>query len=113
MCRQRVPASWRCPAPPIAGWRSTDLAAPVSRSASRYPEAFGAAPYEVFGSTETGGVAWRSRDGAALEDAWTLFPGLQIKVAEDGALRLDSPYLAERNWRMDDAAELLPDGRFL
>ena len=84
-----------------------------AQSAARYRDAFGAAPYEVFGSTETGGVAWRSRDGSALEDAWTPFPGIGIALGHDGALRLDSPYLAERDWRMDDAAELLPDGRFL
>ena len=84
-----------------------------AESAARYREGLGAAPYEVFGSTETGGVAWRSRDGSTLEDAWTPFPGIGIALGHDGALRLDSPYLPERDWRMDDAAELLPDGRFL
>lgn len=84
-----------------------------AQSAARYRGGFGAAPHEVFGSTETGGVAWRSRDGTPLEDAWTPFPGIGIALGHDGALRLDSPYLAERDWRMDDAAELLPDGRFL
>jgi acyl-coenzyme A synthetase/AMP-(fatty) acid ligase len=103
---------------PLAEWQRPEMifssGGPLDApSAARYRAGFGAAPFEVFGSTETGGVAWRSRDGAALEDAWTPFPGLHIDVAEDGALRLDSPYLAERDWRMDDAAELLPDGRFL
>jgi acyl-coenzyme A synthetase/AMP-(fatty) acid ligase len=83
-----------------------------AQSAARYRDAFGAAPYEVFGSTETGGVAWRSRDGSAQEDAWTPFPAIGVALGHDGALKLDSPYLAERDWRMDDAAELLPDGRF-
>jgi len=103
---------------PLGEWQRPEMifssGGPLdAQSAARYREGFGAAPHEVFGSTETGGVAWRSRDGSALEDAWTPFPGLHIKVAEDGALRLDSPYLPERDWRMDDAAELLPDGRFL
>ena len=84
-----------------------------AQSAARYREGLGAAPLEVFGSTETGGVAWRSRDGSTMEDAWTPFPGIGIALGHDGALRLDSPYLAERDYRMDDAAELLPDGRFL
>jgi acyl-coenzyme A synthetase/AMP-(fatty) acid ligase len=84
-----------------------------AQSAARYREGLGAAPLEVFGSTETGGVAWRQRDGSTLEDAWTPFPGIGIALGHDGAIRLDSPYLAERDWRMDDAAELLPDGRFL
>ena len=103
---------------PLSDWERPELifssGGPLdAQSAARYRQAFGAAPFEVFGSTETGGVAWRSRDGSALEDAWTPFPGIGIALGHDGALRLDSPYLAERDWRMDDAAELLPDGRFL
>jgi acyl-coenzyme A synthetase/AMP-(fatty) acid ligase len=103
---------------PLSDWERPQLifssGGPLDpQSAARYRAAFGAAPYEVFGSTETGGVAWRSRDGSALEDAWTPFPGIGIALGHDGALRLDSPYLPERDWRMDDAAELLPDGRFL
>jgi acyl-coenzyme A synthetase/AMP-(fatty) acid ligase len=103
---------------PLAEWHRPQMifssGGPLDApSAARYRESFGAAPYEVFGSTETGGVAWRSRDGSTLEDAWTPFPGIGIALGHDGALRLDSPYLAERDFRMDDAAELLPDGRFL
>jgi acyl-coenzyme A synthetase/AMP-(fatty) acid ligase len=103
---------------PLADWQRPAMifssGGPLdAQSAARYREAFACAPFEVFGSTETGGVAWRSRDGSALEDAWTTFPGIGIALGDDGALRLDSPYLPERDWRMDDAAELLPDGRFL
>lgn len=101
-------AEWQRPAMIFSSGGPLD-----AQSAARYREAFGSAPLEVFGSTETGGVAWRSRDGSALEDAWTPFAGIGIALGHDGALRLDSPYLPERDWRMDDAAELLPDGRFL
>ena len=88
--------------------------APLSReTAALYREAFGAAPVEVFGSTETGGVAWRQRDGGTEEDAWRPFPGIGVKIAADGALVLDSAYLPERDWRMDDAATLLAGGRFV
>jgi len=86
------------------------LAAPT---AALYRGAFGAAPVEVFGSTETGGVAWRRRDGAADEEAWRPFPGIAVSVDEEGALVLDSAYLPSRDWRMDDAATLLGDGRFV
>jgi len=82
-------------------------------TAALYREAFGAAPVEVFGSTETGGVAWRQRDGAPDEDAWTPFSGIAVSLDEDGALVLDSAYLPGRGWRMDDAATLLAGGRFL
>jgi acyl-coenzyme A synthetase/AMP-(fatty) acid ligase len=103
---------------PLAEWRKPELifssGGPLdAAAAARYRAAFGRAPLEVFGSTETGGVAWRSREGSALEDAWTPFPGMELTLGGDGALVLDSPYLAERRYRMDDAAELLDDGRFL
>ena len=86
------------------------LAAPT---AALYRDAFGAAPVEVFGSTETGGVAWRRRDGGANEDVWQTFPGISVGTDADGALLLDSPYLPVRSWRMDDGAKLLGDGRFV
>ena len=103
---------------PLAEWRKPQLifssGGPLeAAAAARYRAAFGRAPLEVFGSTETGGVAWRSRDGSPREDAWTPFPGIEATRGEDGALMLDSPYLAERRHRMDDAAEFLDDGRFL
>jgi acyl-coenzyme A synthetase/AMP-(fatty) acid ligase len=103
---------------PLSEWRRPELVfssgGPLDgAAAARYRAAFGQAPFEVFGSTETGGVAWRSRDGSAREDAWTPFPGMGVSLGEDGALMLDSPYLPERGYRMDDAAQLLGDGRFL
>ena len=67
----------------------------------------------MFGSTETGGVAWRSRDGTASDEAWTPFPGITVRLGDDDALVLDSAYLPSRGWRMDDAGELLAEGRFL
>ena len=101
-------AQWHKPQRVFSSGGPLDAAA-----AARYRAAFGQAPFEVFGSTETGGVAWRSRDGSAREDAWTPFPGIGITLGMDGALTLDSPYLSERAYRMDDAAEPLEDGRFL
>jgi acyl-coenzyme A synthetase/AMP-(fatty) acid ligase len=71
----------------------------------------GRAPTEVFGSTETGGIAWRRQED---DDSWTPMPGIQVSREADGALSLRSPYLLESTpFRMEDAVELLPDGRFL
>lgn len=86
------------------------LSAPT---AALYRGSFGAAPIEVFGSTETGGVAWRRRDGGAHEDVWQTFPGIEVGTDADGALLLDSAYLPTRSWRMDDGAALLGQGRFV
>lgn len=50
----------------------------------------GQAPIEVYGSSETGGIAWRrrERDDAAR---WRALPGVEL-VAEADALRVRSPY---------------------
>jgi len=79
-------------------------------AAGEFFRQIGQAPIEVFGSTETGGVAWRRQEG---DDIWTPMPGIVVARDPDGALSLRSPYLLESTpWRMDDAVELLPDGRF-
>jgi acyl-coenzyme A synthetase/AMP-(fatty) acid ligase len=84
-------------------------------SASEFQRQLGCAPTEVFGSTETGGIAWRRQETDAF---WTPFPGLRVFADEDGALLLHSPFLATEEsrenyfYRMDDAIELQTDGRF-
>lgn len=81
-------------------------------AAKAWVAGLGAAPIEVFGSTETGGVAWRQQAGAD-SDLWTPFPCHQVGCSESGALTLRSPFLADdRAWEMDDAVALMPDGRF-
>lgn len=81
-------------------------------TALAYATHLGQAPIEVFGSTETGGVAWRQRDGSAEREWWTPLPDVAVSQDADGALILNSPFIADGNWRMDDAIELRPNGRF-
>lgn len=58
--------------------------------------AFGHAPIEVYGSSETGGIAWRQRqDGAAAH--WQALPGVQWRI-EDERLWLRSPHLESTDW---------------
>jgi len=102
----------------LAEWQRPELifssGGPLApETAALYRAGFGVAPVEVFGSTETGGVAWRQRDGGASEDVWQTFPGISVAADADGALLLDSPYLPTRSWRMDDGATLLGNGRFV
>ena len=81
-------------------------------AAQEFARRLGAAPTEVYGSTETGGIAWRRQDRGGA--AWTPFPGMDIAVDAEQALRLRSPYLPQREWvTLDDAAELAADGRFV
>jgi len=76
----------------------------------QYRRQLGRAPIEVFGSTETGGIAWRRQEG---DDAWSAFPGISIATDASGALMLKSPFLADAAWlRMEDAVDLLPGSRF-
>jgi acyl-coenzyme A synthetase/AMP-(fatty) acid ligase len=82
--------------------------------------AMGAAPIEILGSTETGGVAMRQRSGKS--EAWLPFPNVCVEC-EDGDDRLvaTSPLVSEgdrvdaerRRFTMGDQVELQPDGTFL
>ncbi|HRE16019.1 MAG TPA: hypothetical protein PLW86_02995 [Rhodocyclaceae bacterium] len=80
--------------------------------AQNFADGWGQAPHEVFGSTESGGIAWRQQtDG---NTAWTPLPEVRIAVDDDGALRVRSPFLDnDGSLRMEDGIALLPDGRFV
>ncbi|HJW73521.1 MAG TPA: AMP-binding protein [Geothrix sp.] len=67
---------------------------------------------EIYGSTESGGIAWRNQDGQPENEAWTPFPDVTLAAAEDGALLLRSPRIPPGVLRMEDAVDFLPDGRF-
>jgi acyl-coenzyme A synthetase/AMP-(fatty) acid ligase len=66
---------------------------------------------EIYGSTESGGIAWR-RQGEAPSEAWTPLPDTRITVAGDGALVVTSFRAGPSPLRMEDAAVLEPDGTF-
>lgn len=87
---------------------------PVSAAtAKEFFQKLGQAPTEVFGSTETGGVAWRRQEAGEDSDLWTPFPCMDVRRSASGGLSLASPYLGrDARWEMDDGIELLPDGRF-
>lgn len=86
---------------------------PLAAGAARELAAgLGEAPIEVFGSTETGGVAWRQQRDAD-GDLWTPFPCHTVDRSALGALMLRSPFLSDSaSWEMDDGIDLMPDGRF-
>ncbi len=65
-------------------------------------------PTEIFGSSETGGIAWRQ--GPTL---WQPFADVQLSQGEDGALRIASTYLPPGHIEHSaDAARIEADGRF-
>jgi acyl-coenzyme A synthetase/AMP-(fatty) acid ligase len=74
--------------------------------------ALGVAPTEIFGSTETGGVAWRQQrpgDG----ERWTPFDEVTIDCADDEQrLRVASSW-SGGGFTMGDRARVDTDGRFV
>jgi acyl-coenzyme A synthetase/AMP-(fatty) acid ligase len=82
--------------------------------AQEFERRLGSAPIEVYGSTETGGIAWRRQESGADVAAWTPLPGVEVRVDERGALCLRSPFLATARWTtLDDGAAMATDGRFV
>jgi acyl-coenzyme A synthetase/AMP-(fatty) acid ligase/3-hydroxymyristoyl/3-hydroxydecanoyl-(acyl carrier protein) dehydratase len=65
-------------------------------------------PTEILGSSETGGIAWRQGD-----PLWRAFDDVKLSQDDDGALRIESPYLpAGHVEQTADAARFTEDGRF-
>ncbi|MBK0055405.1 AMP-binding protein [Stenotrophomonas sp. S39] len=70
----------------------------------------GVAPTEVYGSSETGGIAWRRWDTDM--PPWQPLPGVQWRI-EEGCLAVASAHLDSADWwRTQDRVEALADGRF-
>lgn len=71
----------------------------------------GHSPAEVYGSSETGGIAWRQR--ALHGDHWQPLSGIQWRI-EDELLAVQSPHLADEAWwRTSDRVAAHPDGSFV
>ncbi len=86
-----------------------------STTAEAMTARLGVGPIEVFGSTETGGVAWRQH-GSGHFPAWTPFEGVTVQaVRSDSRLQVRSPYVSRAGGEtvMGDQVEILDDGRFL
>ena len=69
----------------------------------------GTFPLEVFGSTETGGIGYRTQESG--NEQWTFFPGISIQHDDQGRAILSSPYL-HGTYPLDDDIELLPEEQF-
>ena len=68
-------------------------------------------PMEIYGSTETGGIAYRQSKNGLV---WTPFEVCKMSVAENGCLNIKSSYiLEEEGFTTGDLVDLYDDGRFL
>ncbi|MFZ7337212.1 AMP-binding protein [Comamonas jiangduensis] len=84
---------------------------PLSAEASMHTQQLlGHSPTEVFGSSETGGIAWRRR--AEDGDVWQTLPGVALRVLDSGCLAVQSPHLPQASvwWETADRVEASPDG---
>ncbi len=65
---------------------------------------------EIYGSTETGAIAWRQQPGQNL---WQCLPGISVTAAADtGQLAVRSPAAADGRQQMPDLATLHSDTTF-
>jgi hypothetical protein len=65
----------------------------------------GLRPSEIYGSSETGAVAWREGDSP-----WQPLPGVAVDLNAEGALRVQSPWVNPAEAQTADGAELAHDG---
>lgn len=90
---------------------------PLSLQAAQHTGALlGQAAYEVYGSSETGGIAWRQRDLQLdnAETAWQALPGVSWRVDPlENLLEVHSPHLAQDAWlRLADRAQTCDEQHF-
>lgn len=67
-------------------------------------EAVGCCPTEIFGSTETGTVAFRRRTEG---DTWHVVDRVGVSRSDDGRLVVDSPFAMQRPYTMGDIVEFI------
>lgn len=69
----------------------------------------GCCPTEIFGSTETGTVAFRRQSEGEL---WNVVDGVGVSVSSEGLLIVDSPYAKSRPYVMGDRVETVSPRTF-
>jgi acyl-coenzyme A synthetase/AMP-(fatty) acid ligase len=86
---------------------------PLSYETSQcFTEQMKQAPIEVFGSTETGGIAWRCGQ-LDKKSPWTLFPTLSYNcIGPAGQLAINSPYVVEHEYLTDDLIQPIDANSF-
>ena len=104
------------PAAQVAGLFSSGAPLP-DPTAQALGEGWGRAAVEVYGSTETGGVAWRAWDGPQDRPWWTPIRGVAAELREDDAgprLWARSACTYAQDWMpTGDLARFGGDGRFM
>lgn len=69
---------------------------------------FGTSPFEIFGSTETGGIAFRQQKH---NENWCIFDGVSVSI-KNGKTEINSSYSFQNPYLMADAIEMIDDKHF-
>jgi len=86
--------------------------APLAREHSVFAhEYFGVPVLEIFGSSETGGIAWRQQTN---DDVWTTLEGITVaRESDTGALLLHSPLMGDQGgFQTGDRVDVYSPHRF-
>lgn len=67
---------------------------------------------QVFGSTETGGIAYRQVVSTEIASHWQPFLGITLSNSAQQRLVLNSPLVEQRNYLLDDRGTLFENGQF-
>lgn len=68
-------------------------------------ELFGVSPIEIYGSTETGSIAWRQQSKGEI---WNVFDEVSLALADDG-LAVTSPFCVTQPYVLKDAVTFLDE----
>ncbi|MEZ9317376.1 AMP-binding protein [Vibrio lentus] len=83
-----------------------------TESAHQSRNLLGHLPIEVFGSTETGGIAFRQQESA--QTPWQLFDCIEASLNSENCIKLLSPYIDNNNWyQTADECEMVSDNQFI
>ena len=98
-------------AKPLVGIFSSGGPLPLE-AAQQARTLFGELPIEVFGSTETGGIAYRQQVNA--QTPWQLFSCIKAELNQENCIKLLSPYIDRDNWyQTADECEMVSDNQFI
>ena len=83
-----------------------------TESAHQSRDLLGHLPIEVFGSTETGGIAFRQQESA--QTPWQLFDCIEASLNSENCIKLLSPYIDNNNWyQTADECEMVSASQFI
>lgn len=76
--------------------------------AKKVYEIFNIWPIEIFGSTETGGIAFRTQENN--NSSWEFFSKVKAQLDERSCLKINSPFIIEESFQTNDKVQFVENG---